>query len=133
LFAGADADFRLELAMPGGKTVAESIQVLAFDNGRPVMVPVAAPSIPKTPPSPKPKYARPQVVRPNTTTGDAPTEAVPIRRAQPILNGRVLEELQRAEGKVTISVLVRIDPTGAVDTAKVVSSTGEPSPSRSYI
>jgi len=45
----------------------------------------------------------------------------------------VLEELQRAEGKVTISVLVRIDPKGAVDTAKVVASTGEPSPSRSYM
>jgi len=133
LFAGADADFRLELAMPGGKTVAESIQVLAFDNAPPVVVPVAAPSIEQAPAPPRPKPAKRQVVRRNTTVDGAPTEPVPIRRAEPVLTGKVREELQRAEGKVTISVLVRIDPKGAVDTAKVVSSTGEPSPSRSYI
>jgi len=133
LVADADADFRLELAMPGGRTVAESIQVLVFDNPQPIVVPIAAPSVPQTLPPPKPKPAQRQIVRQNIPAGAASTEPVPIRRAEPVVTGQVREELQRAQGKVTISVLVRIDPTGAVDTAKVVSSTGEPSPSRSYI
>jgi len=60
-------------------------------------------------------------------------EAVPIRRASPELRPEVLRELRAATGKVTVSVLVSIGPSGSVDDAQVESSTGEPSFNGPYI
>jgi TonB family protein len=49
------------------------------------------------------------------------------------LTNEVIHEMRTAKGKVTVSVLVSIDAAGKVDDAKVVGSTGEPSPSGPYI
>jgi hypothetical protein len=134
LLAGADADFRLELTMPGGKTAAESLQVLAFDNSRPLTVAAATPQRVNAARPAAPNAARRQAAdRRKPAVSAAPSEPVPIRRANPVLTPQVLEEAQSAESNVKISVLVRIDAAGKVDTAKVVSSTGEPSYSRSYM
>jgi TonB family protein len=61
------------------------------------------------------------------------TQPLPVRRASPLFTREVLDEMRRAQGKVTISVLASIDANGSVRSAKVVSATGEPSPSGSYL
>jgi outer membrane biosynthesis protein TonB len=58
---------------------------------------------------------------------------VAIRRATPDLSRDVQNEMRVAQGKVSVSVLASIDSAGTVQSVKVVSSTGEPSPSGPYI
>jgi TonB family protein len=61
------------------------------------------------------------------------TDPVPIRRASPELGRDVQAEIRQARGKVSVSVLASIDRSGIVQSVKVLSSTGEPSPSGPYI
>ena len=143
---GVDAEFRLELAMPDGRTQAESLQVLGFDTAPSLTLPVSA----SPPPSAAPKKAAPPVEalrqprqmadradtaglvrRPVATPGR--TEPQPLRRVSPVLSREVLDERRNAKGGVTISVLLRIDAAGAVETVKVVSSAGESGSSGSHL
>jgi hypothetical protein len=144
---GMDADFRLEVQTAGGKSLAESVQVLGLDAAAP-WSPLPAvsqrkespfgPTHSAPPPVERARTAavtpRPVAVTPRPVTVPAShTEAVAIRRVEPRRTPEVLAEMKDAKGKVTISVLVRIDSTGRVSSAKVVGSTGEPSPSKSYL
>ena len=120
--AGADTDFRLEIRMPDGRSLAESFQVLEFGAPPSTVIPVAF-----TPPRKTPPRQRQVSERADMSRVTAPSEPVAIRRVNPTITPKVQEEIRAAQGKVTISVLVAIDANGRVETAKVVSSTGEPS------
>jgi outer membrane biosynthesis protein TonB len=110
--------------MPDGRTEAESMQVVGFDT---------LPSFALQAPAPAAALSR-QVAGPADTrraarpsdTQTANLDPSPVRRVNPTLSREVLNELQDAAGKVTISVQVAIDATGAVETAKIVSANGEP-------
>jgi hypothetical protein len=129
---GADTDFRLEIRMPDGHSVAESFQVLEFGAAPPW--PVPSPVAFRPPPKPPRRRQVSERADPAAETASiAPAEPVAVRRVNPAVTPKVLEEMRAAQGKVTISVLVAIDAAGRVQTAKVVSSTGEPSGSGSYI
>ena len=131
---GADTDFRLEVRTADGRSVAESFQVLNFGAEPPLSFPIRLTPISDTPRPPAPER-RPRRTsdRADASADAAPTEAVPLRRVNPVMTPKVVEEAQSAHGKVSISVSVAIDATGSVQTAKVVSSTGEPSGSGSYM
>jgi hypothetical protein len=144
--AGVDTDVRLELLEPGGRSAAESVQVLGFDTAPAVTLP--APVRVPAPVTPPPAVATRRTAPQSSAgrEGAAATggvrklsaavergEAVAIRRATPNLTNNVVSEMRAAKGKVTVSVLVSIDAAGKVDDAKVVTSTGEPSPSGPYI
>jgi hypothetical protein len=128
--AGVDSDFRLEIATSDGKTQAESVQAVAFDTAPSMALPVAA-----APRSPLPAQAADRTDVSGASrrglAGAPRTEPSPLRRVSPTISREVLGEMRNA-GKVTISVLVGIDAAGAVQTAKIVSSTGEP-PSGTHI
>jgi TonB family protein len=141
--AGVDTDVRLEVLVAGGRSSAESVQVLGFDTAPAVTLPAPAPP-------PAGAGARKTAQQPGAARPDAPVtahkasaaapasatgrgDAVPVKRATPELTNDVIREMRAAKNKVTVSVLVSIDPAGKVDDAKVVSSTGEPSPSGPYI
>jgi TonB family protein len=61
------------------------------------------------------------------------TEPQPLRRVSPVLSREVLDERRNAKGDVTISVLVKIDGAGSVESAKVVSSAGESGSSGTHL
>jgi TonB family protein len=144
---GVDADVRLEVMEAAGTLAAESVRVLGFDTAPAVALPASAPATP--PPAGAARRAarqpaavpgsaaaaaglrKPSPVEPSYPAGRS--DAVPVRRATPELTSDVRNELRAARGKVTVSVEVSIDTAGKVDGAKVVSSSGEPSFSRSYI
>jgi hypothetical protein len=123
---GVDVDFRLELAMPDGRTTAESIQIVGFDTTPALTLPVAAQPRLKPP-------AREQSADRIAPPSRVQTEPLPVHRVNPTLTRDVVEEMRKANGQVTMSVLVTIDTTGKVDTAKVIAASGEPSPSGSHI
>lgn len=150
--AGVDTVVRLEVLESGGKSLAESVQLLGFDTAPAVTLPVpsaratepadsvAAGALRKTAPEqsaerkPTPATAglrKPGAIAPAPLDGR--NDPVPVRRVTPDLTGDVIREIRAARGKVTVSVLVSIDNAGKVDDAKVVASTGEPSPSGPYI
>jgi protein TonB len=58
---------------------------------------------------------------------------VVIRRVNPVFSREVQAEMRTANGKVSVSVLVSIDPSGTVQSVRVVSSSGEPNHSGPYI
>jgi hypothetical protein len=123
--SGVDSEFRLELAMPDGRTEAESLQVVGFDT---------VPSFTLPTPASLPAPARQVAERPDAPRSaarslepqKASVDPSPVKRVNPTLSRDVLNELRKAAGKVTVSVQVAIDVTGAVETAKIVSATGEP-------
>ena len=145
--AGVDTDLRLEVLETGGKSAAESAQVIGFDTVPAVALP-ARPAARKAAikksdnrkeaiqksDNRKEKLPPAGVRRPNAIA-PAPgrNEAVPVRRTTPELTSEVVREMQAADGKVTVSVLMSIDHTGRVDDAKVVASTGEPTANGPYL
>jgi len=141
--SGVDADFRLEIVTADGNLVAESTQLLGFDTApsSPLPIPATAKSKEAHQRTERPRPQRQAAdraeatrkVQPTAVEGATRTEAVVVRRANPVLTRDVLAEMQKAEGKVSISVLVSITPQGTVQSAKVVGSTGEPSQSGSYM
>ncbi len=139
--SGVDAEFRLELLLPDGRALAESMQVVGFDTAPSFTLPVPAAPPDKAPARPSlPRQSRQQADRADTAgvtrqgvTLTGRTEPVPTRRVSPNLTREVLEERRNATGPVTMSVLISIDATGTVRSAKVVSSTGEPVPSGSQM
>jgi protein TonB len=139
--AGVDTDVRLEVIQGGGKSAAESVQVLGFDTAPAITMPAparratsAGPSRNAAPPSSAPRENAGAPAADRRPPGSAErSEPVPVRRATPDLTEDVLREMRAAHGKVTVSVLVGINPEGKVDDVKVVASTGEPSPSGPYI
>jgi hypothetical protein len=141
--SGLDSDFRLDIWTAEGSIQSEAVRVLGF---------VTAPRGPV--PAPPPANSKPEFeandapTRPEGTADRADTsrpkdpapgresahrEAVAILRVDPKITSEVADEMRHATGKVSVSVLVGIDAAGGVDTAKVVGSTGEPSPSGPYI
>jgi TonB family protein len=156
---GVDTDVRLEVLESGGRSVAESARVLGLDTATAVPLPAApltgaaaraAPALSSTPPGAVRKRAIRQSDDRGDSRKDTPTtagvrqpgavppapgrnDAVPIRRATPELTSDVVREMRAARNKVTVSVLMSIDATGEVDDAKVVASSGEPSPSGPYL
>ena len=145
--AGVDTDLRLEVLETGGKSAAESAQVIGFDTVPAVAQP-APPAARKAAikksdnrkeaiqksDNRKEKLTPAGVRRPNAIA-PAPgrNDAVPVRRTTPELTSEVVREMQSADGKVTVSVLMSIDHTGRVDDAKVVASTGEPTANGPYL
>jgi hypothetical protein len=127
---GVDVDFRLELVMPDRRVEAESISVLGFDTAPSLTLPVAA-ARPK--PAPVQAADRIDATKLARTPSQAHTEPQPVRRVNPMLTREVTEEMRNAKGQVLISVLVSIDATGKVDSAKIVGANGEPKPSGEYI
>jgi hypothetical protein len=136
--SGVDVDMRLEVLTADGKREAESVQFLAFDTAPLVPRPVHPTPRLSPPPRSLPVHNAERVER-NTVVAhiaapNAPrAEAVPIRRANPDLSRNVQSEMRAARGKVSVSVLASIDSAGTVQSVKVLSSTGEPSPSGPYI
>jgi TonB family protein len=144
--AGVDTDVRLEVIERGGKSAAESAQVLGLDATPPVPLP-SPPAPPARPtssarvtPAEIPRKTAPEKAsagkdapaphgqrKPNAI---APTPgrdgAVPVRRPTPELTSDLIREMQAAQGKVMVSVLISIDAAGKVDDAKVLASFGEP-------
>lgn len=142
--SGVDTDLRLEVLDSRGKPDAESVQVLGFDTAPAVTLPPPVTPAPtgsgrKSVPqqnADREESARARVPRPAASppiVAGGHREAVPIRRATPEITPEVVREMRAAKGKVTVSVLVSINATGRVDDVKVLSSTGEPSPSGPYI
>jgi hypothetical protein len=122
--SGVDSEFRLELAMPDGRTEAESLQVVGFDT-----VPSFTLPMPASLPEPARQVAESADTRSAARSLESRKTSVdpsPVKRVNPTLSRDVLKELRNAAGKVSVSVQVAINATGAVETAKIVSATGEP-------
>jgi hypothetical protein len=136
--SGVDLDARLEVMAPDGKREAESVQFLGFDTSPSLTVPVPPPATPRPPARTPPRQNADRRER-NASSARSPatnaehSEPVPIHRVNPDLSREVLGEMRAAKGKVSVSVLVSVDSSGTVQGVKVVSSTGEPSPSGPYI
>jgi hypothetical protein len=136
---GVDADVRLVVVESGGKSVAESAQVLGGDALPPAPLPPPPRVLPKetAPPReapPKPLVAKAKELAPpdgvRKPAAIAPTPArdgaVPIRRATPPLTPEIIREMGAAREKVMVSVLISIDAEGNAENAKVVAASGEP-------
>jgi hypothetical protein len=137
--SGVDVDMRLEVLTADGKREAESVQFLGYDTAPLVNRPLPATPRPPARPLP-PQHAADRVERaaavahtPDLSPNAPHAAPVPIRRANPDLSRDVQNEMRAARGKVSVSVLASIDSAGTVQSVKVVSSTGEPSPSGPYI
>jgi protein TonB len=135
--SGVDAEIRLEVMDGGGKSQAESVQVLGFDAAAAMKpAPLAeAPSdgskaVRQAPDFEGTRHESPARAAP---LSNLRSQAVAIHRAGPKISPDVRKELRAAKGEVTVSVLVSIDAAGAVDHALVVGSTGEPSFNGPYI
>jgi hypothetical protein len=142
--SGVDVNVRMEVMTSDGRREAESVEFLGFDTVPPTTPPETRPAPPSR--SAPPQRSRPRPIplqnadrieksTPNVrrAASGPQTEPVPIRRANPDLSRDVRSEMQAAKGKVSVSVLASIDSAGTVQSVKVVSSTGEPSPSGPYI
>ena len=136
--SGVDVDMRLEVLTADGKREAESVQFLGFDTAP--LVPRPVHPSPRLPPPPRSlpvhnagRVERNVVVAHTAAPNGPRAEPVPIRRANPDLSRDVQSEMRAAHGKVSVSVLASIDSAGTVQSVKVLSSTGEPSPSGPYI
>jgi TonB family protein len=137
--AGVDTDLRLQVVGGGGKSAAESAQVLGFDTAPPVPLPSppAAPDVSRADVSRKKALQKTAAAKgARAPDGErrpaaiAPTPdrngAVPVRRATPQLTSDVIREMRAAPEKVMVSVLISIDAAGKVEGAKVLASSGEP-------
>jgi hypothetical protein len=140
--SGVDVNARLEVITSEEKWEAASVQFLGFDTTSTPSGPVAAPPRPAPPARPAPRTAathrseRAQNVSSaarHTVPAGPRSEPVAVRRASPELNRDVQAEMRAAKGKISVTVQASIDSAGTVQGVKVVSSTGEPSPSGPYI
>ena len=122
---GVDSEFRLEVAMPDGRTEAESLQVVGFDTVPSFALPTPA-SLRRSPSRQVADRADTRSAARRFDRRKPSLDPSPVRRVNPTLSREVLNELHKAAGKVTVSVQVAIDANGAVETAKIVSAKGEP-------